>query len=125
MPGDAAGPGAEHPGSLARSATIAIRTIATTPGPGTLARDMSKRRATIVPAAPHAQDREIEGRRARAKMSRTARACPWPRPYRLPGNIHYSREGYGVVAEALRAYLATHPVKAGAAEPSPTQTSAR
>jgi hypothetical protein len=32
-----------------------------------------------------------------------------PGPYRLPHNIHYSREGYAVVAEAVREYLATHP----------------
>jgi lysophospholipase L1-like esterase len=32
-----------------------------------------------------------------------------PGPYRLPHNIHYSREGYAVVAEAVREYLETHP----------------
>ncbi|MGH7439420.1 MAG: SGNH/GDSL hydrolase family protein [Polyangiaceae bacterium] len=48
-----------------------------------------------------------------------------PGPYRLPGNIHYSREGYAVVAEALRAHLATHPVKPVPGQPTPTQTSTR
>jgi len=30
--------------------------------------------------------------------------------FHLPNNIHYSREGYAVVAEAVRAYFAEHPV---------------
>jgi hypothetical protein len=31
-----------------------------------------------------------------------------------PNDIHYSRAGYTVVAEALRRYLTTHPTRAGA-----------
>jgi hypothetical protein len=49
----------------------------------------------------------------------------FPGPYRLPENIHYSREGYAVVAEAVHAYLAAHPVKPAAPQPPSTQTSAR
>jgi len=33
----------------------------------------------------------------------------FPGPYTLPHNTHYSREGYAVVAEAVREYLETHP----------------
>ena len=32
-----------------------------------------------------------------------------PGPYLLQNNIHYSRQGYAVVAEAVPAYLAAHP----------------
>jgi hypothetical protein len=49
-----------------------------------------------------------------------------PGPYTLPHNIHYSREGYAVVAGAVREYLALHPVAvtAPASNTSATQTSA-
>ena len=58
---------------------------------------------------------------------RTAAECvdPWPAfraaagtddpaalrsRYRRPGDIHYSRDGYAVVAEALRQHFAERPV---------------